>query len=261
MIRRTGPIPAFEALVIESAPKQIARQIREAILCGELKVDDRLPTEEELSAQFNVSRATIREALKRLASENLVVSRRGGAGGNFVQAPTYEDLRRSISELLTVVVSLNDVSFEDVIGYRFEIGLMACRLAVQNRSAADLAAMRMELEVQQSDDLSDVDFCASDVRFHSLIMAASGNPLLASSLSGVLEGLEPITNLALFRFRDRKIIVDQHARLIDHLEARSYESAASVLSEQVDYLSKTHGKAKLWKKARRARAGKDKVAG
>jgi len=67
----------FEPLVTESLAKQIAENIREAIMTGSLKVDERLPTEEELAARFEVSRPTIREALKRLAAQHLIRSRRG----------------------------------------------------------------------------------------------------------------------------------------------------------------------------------------
>jgi DNA-binding transcriptional MocR family regulator len=57
----------FQPLVAESLAKQIAENIRSSILDGSLKVDDQLPTEEVLAEKFNVSRPTIREALKRLA--------------------------------------------------------------------------------------------------------------------------------------------------------------------------------------------------
>ena len=56
----------FGDVVTASAAKQIAENIRTAILEGRLKVDARLPAEDELASRFNVSRPTIREALKRL---------------------------------------------------------------------------------------------------------------------------------------------------------------------------------------------------
>lgn len=67
----------IQPLVTKSLAKQISENIRDAILVGELKVDDRLPTEEELAARYEVSRPTIREALKRLAAQGLVRSKRG----------------------------------------------------------------------------------------------------------------------------------------------------------------------------------------
>ena len=70
----------YQGLVTQGLARQIAEKLREAILEGRLHVNERLPTEYELAARFNVSRPTIREALKRLAAQNLIRSRRGPAG-------------------------------------------------------------------------------------------------------------------------------------------------------------------------------------
>ena len=59
---------------------QIAQAIRDAIVSGELIVDARLPSEAELSDQFQVSRPTVREALKRLAAQSLIRTQRGATG-------------------------------------------------------------------------------------------------------------------------------------------------------------------------------------
>ena len=67
----------FEPVVNVSLAKQISERILESITDGKLKADDQLPTEEVLASQFQVSRPTIREALKRLAAQSLIRSRRG----------------------------------------------------------------------------------------------------------------------------------------------------------------------------------------
>ena len=56
---------------------QIAKAIRDAIMSGKLLVDERLPSEAELSEKFNVSRPTVREALKRLGAQSLIRTQRG----------------------------------------------------------------------------------------------------------------------------------------------------------------------------------------
>ena len=89
----------FESVVTVSAAKQIAESLRAAIMDGRLKVDERLPTEEELAQRFKVSRPTVREALKRLAAQHLIRSRRGPTGGNFVSSPAPEEAARSIEHL------------------------------------------------------------------------------------------------------------------------------------------------------------------
>ena len=240
----------FATIVTDSAPKQIAQAIKDAILSGKLKVDERLPTEDELALKFNVSRHTIREALKRLAAENLVEARRGATGGNFVKVPTWVDIQTALATSLTVAASLNQLTFQQVIDCRFEIGSMCCRLAAANRTNDDLKAIRNEIAIQRDAELSDVDFCASDVRFHCRIAAASGNPIIAASASGILEGLEPITNLLLFRFRLRTVISDQHAAIAKCLASHDAEGAIKNLRLQIEYLKKKHVDAKRWRRAR-----------
>jgi GntR family transcriptional repressor for pyruvate dehydrogenase complex len=229
----------LKGIVIESAPKQIARRIREAILEGTIEADERLPTEDELARQFGVSRSTVREALKRLAAENLVESRRGASGGNFVRTLSYADIKNSIAAAITVGVSFNLFSFEDFAGTRLQLTQACCQVAAQMRSEADLAVMREEIALQRSNQITDVEFCASDVRYHCQIASATCNPLLAASAAGILEGLEPIMNLLLFRFRAREAIADQHERIVTALEARDSERAVAVLKEQTKYLIKT----------------------
>ena len=76
--------------------RSLAEAMRESILSGALAVDQRLPNEAELAAQFDVSRPTVREALKRLAAKNLIRSRRGASGGNFVTLPSREQVRSDL---------------------------------------------------------------------------------------------------------------------------------------------------------------------
>jgi GntR family transcriptional repressor for pyruvate dehydrogenase complex len=64
----------YQAIRKEGLSTQIANAIRKAILDGALSVEERLPSETELADRFGVSRATVREAMKRLAAQNLIRS-------------------------------------------------------------------------------------------------------------------------------------------------------------------------------------------
>src|ERR1700723_2572590 len=99
----------FGDVVTASAAKQIAENIRTAILEGRLKVDARLPAEDELASRFNVSRPTIREALKRLAAQHLIRSRRGPSGGNFVTSPAPSEAGRSLANFTSLMVGVGDI--------------------------------------------------------------------------------------------------------------------------------------------------------
>ncbi|MDH2329140.1 FadR/GntR family transcriptional regulator [Cereibacter sp. SYSU M97828] len=228
--------PGYEPIVTTSAASQIANQLQQAIVDGRLKVDERLPTEEELAAQFGVSRPTVREALKRLAARHLIRSRRGPAGGNFVSGPSPEDLAASLSTSVNLLVATGGTSLDEMATARLELESICCRHAVRKRTAAHLAALRAELRLQRSEGISDQDFCASDVRFHRAIVQAADNALLRFLMNAFLEALMPVSNMIIFRVRDRAIITTHHERIVDALEQRDEDAAISELGSLVAYI-------------------------
>jgi GntR family transcriptional regulator, transcriptional repressor for pyruvate dehydrogenase complex len=237
----------FKDIVLETVPKQIAKRIKQAIVEGKLQVKERLPTEDELAVEFGVSRPTIREALKRLASENLIEAKRGAAGGNFVKMPSDDDIRGNVATSLQVAAALGGFTFEDVIASRLQFQALCCRMAAKHRTDEDIAALRKEIEVQRNLDLDDVGFCASDVRFHCRLAEASHNQIVATCLSGIVQGLQPALNLMLFRFRDRKVIIQQHAEIVDCIEHQDENGAVAVIEKQIRYLQKMRKDAVAWR--------------
>ncbi|HHV68287.1 MAG TPA: FadR family transcriptional regulator [Ochrobactrum intermedium] len=241
----------FIPVQIDTAPKVIAQQIKERILSGDLKTDERLPTEDELASLFNVSRHTIREGLKRLAAQNLIEARRGAAGGNFVKVPTWSNIQESLTTSLMVAASMNELTFEQLLECRLQLGQMCIPLAAANRKKENIEALRSEVAFQQGRDVNDVDFCASDVRFDSLVASCTQNPVITATVSGVIGGLEPIANLMLFRFREKTNIARLHDEIVTHIEQGDAAAAARCLNEEVEYLRQSHSSAKKWREEHR----------
>ena len=105
-------------IVKASISKQIAEQLRAAIVAGQFILGQRLPTEDELAQRYGVSRPSVREALKRLAAQNLVRARRGPTGGNFVVQPSYAELAESLSGAATLLVGMGALGIEEIIEAR-----------------------------------------------------------------------------------------------------------------------------------------------
>lgn len=194
----------------QSVANQISEQIRQSITDGTLKTDDKLPTEEELARQFDVSRPTIREALKRLAAKSLVRSRRGPAGGTFVTAPSTDDIADDLQISVALMVSLGVFGLSEIAVARHELELVCVRLAVERRTDDELDQMATELDMQKNEILSDEEFCASDVRFHRALVNATRNPVLQFQMFTVIEALQPVENMVIFRFQERDKIIRQH---------------------------------------------------
>lgn len=237
----------IQPLMTQSLAKQISEQLREAILSGALKADDRLPTEDELAARYQVSRPTIREALKRLAAQNLIRSRRGPTGGTFVNRPSLDEASNTLTASATLLAGMDEFSLSEIADARHELEKICVRLAAQNPDKSVLALLRQELAQQESESLTDEDFCTSDVRFHRGIVDACENAMLQFLMYAVIEAMQPVTNMVVYRFRDRLDVVATHHRLYQAIEASDAEAAEAALDELMVYLKARFQAAQDWK--------------
>ena len=245
----------FQALVTESLAKQIAENIGSAIIEGRLKVNERLPTEEELARQFGVSRPTIREALKRLAAQKLVLSRRGPSGGTFVNKLSLEEVGSTLATYSTLLVSMGEFDLAEIAQARFELEVVCARLAAAHRGAAHLAALEAELEAQGSSAIPDVEFCASDIRFHRALVDSTGNRFLQFLMYAVIEAVQPAANLLSYRFRERVAIAAFHREIVDGIARRDGDAAAEAVTRLAQYLAGKYEEAHAWRAVRQKRSG------
>ena len=214
---------------------QIAKAIRDAIVDGQLIVDERLPSEAELSEQFDVSRATVREALKRLAAQALIRTQRGAFGGAFVNRLSFEEAYGQQITTSTLLISMNAVSFETACEARYTLERACTPLAAARRTPDHLATMRAEIVRQGQPGLSDESFCSSDVAFHRALVDGAGNPVLSYQLAGAVEGMQPLMNMITFTARSREEIIRLHTVIADAIEARDSVTAEQTLIELADY--------------------------
>lgn len=214
---------------------QIAKAIRDAIMSGDLLVDERLPSEAEMSEQFDVSRPTVREALKRLGAQSLIRTQRGATGGAFVNRLRFEDAYGQQITTSTLLLSMNDVSFGTACEARYALERSCAALASERRTADHLATMRAETHRQSQPGLTDEAFCASDVAFHRALVDAAGNPVISYQLAGAVEAMQPLMNMITFSARSRETIVGFHSQITDALEQRDGATVDLQLSALADY--------------------------
>ncbi|MEA2683702.1 MAG: hypothetical protein QOK05_2030 [Chloroflexota bacterium] len=182
----------------------IADAIAEDIFARRLSPGTVLATEAQMIAEFGVGRATLREALRLLESEGLVVVRAGPNGGAIVQQPTPHRLAR----LLSILLSVSGTSLLEVAEARLLVEPELAMRAARNADASDLAALAAVQERQRiavaSDTEDDLAFDDASADFHTIIATASRNSALSafwfavSSISdgqqlGVHYGHEPKT--------------------------------------------------------------------
>lgn len=212
-----------------SLSAQIADAIRTAIVDGRLLVGDRLPSEAELADQHGVSRATVREALKRLAAQSLIRTERGAFGGAFINHLSYEEARPQQVTTSTLLLGMNAISFQVACEARYALERSCTALAAARRTDRLLDIMRAEIARQASHDLTDEAFCASDVAFHRALVDSAGNEVLSYHLAGSVEAMQPLMNMITFTARSRAEIIKLHETILNGLEARDAASVDTAL--------------------------------
>lgn len=159
------------------AAELIAEELRELIVCDG-RAGDYLLAERLLMERFEVSRPTLREALRVLESEGLVEIRRGVRGGAVVTEPAIEVLARHFG----VFLQLRDVTYQDAFVVRSILEPAAARLSAE-KIAAGAAPDRLErvLEEEAAVVAASGDAAAlSDalVRFHDVVLELCGSTTL-----------------------------------------------------------------------------------
>src|SRR5690242_12808021 len=114
------------------ASEQIALEIRRYLERRDLQPGDRIGTEQELAAEFGVSRPTLREGLRLLASSHLIRVGRGRSGGIFVARTPNEGMSRNVSESIATMLAAQSVSLSELIDARLFLEVPLAGLAARH---------------------------------------------------------------------------------------------------------------------------------
>jgi GntR family transcriptional repressor for pyruvate dehydrogenase complex len=170
-------------------PVLLAEAIADAIVSRGLRPGDRLATEAEMIAEYEVGRATLREALRVLEAQGLIEVRAGAGGGPFVARPDAHRLAR----MLSLQLRMSDVTLREVLDARLIIEPALAGQAALRRRDGHVVALRANQRELEIAPRGSAGFLRVNEEFHTLIADASGNrPLAAlwSALAAIADGHE-----------------------------------------------------------------------
>lgn len=120
--------PVFKPIKPQKISEEVLSQLKKSILRGVFNAGDKLPSERELTEQFNVSRGVVREAIKALEVTGFVSIRQGPAGGAYVKEVNFDHLRGSFLDLYLA----NKLTMPELIQFRIFVEPEVARLATRN---------------------------------------------------------------------------------------------------------------------------------
>ena len=206
--------------------QSIVEQIESLLEKGELRPGDQLPPERALAEQFQVSRASVREALRTLELLGVVETRAGG--GTFVRQVAPDDLVRPLHSLIA-----RGHSVPDVIEFRGLIEPALAALAATRITDAQLVELREILAAQERKVAAGETYAEEDTRFHELIGEASRNELLTTMLGVIWDVLRESREQWLQTNQRAHSSLDAHRRILAALTARDPDAARRAAAEHI----------------------------
>lgn len=224
--------PSLAISRVRPAYQQVADQLRELVTTGALRAGDRLPGEHELAQRFGVSRPTVREALRVLASQQLVHTERGASGGTFVSRVEVSGVSDFLETTLGLLTDGADVSVRQMLEARDVLEVPAARLAAMRRDDEHLAEME-EAITREKVMRGRHDRFAEHRHFHQVVVEASGNVLL-----GMMN--EPLFRVLQSQFLRPSVpdgfwsrVDHDHGLLLEAIRDRDADAAGELMAEHL----------------------------
>ena len=209
-------------VLVPKASDVLADRLRDLILDEGLPEGTPLPTERELVAKSGLSRGSVREALRVLETEGLIVTKAGRNGGSAIRRPTRESISRSFELFLRS----HGVRFDALLEAREAVEPAAARLAALHRSEEDIAEItevHRELETLSGNAAK---FAKVNLKWHLAVVKASKNELLITFVGAISRPIYAATEYQSFNTAElRRDVVRVHGRVLDAIIQQDGEAA------------------------------------
>ncbi|MGC9324808.1 MAG: FadR/GntR family transcriptional regulator [Desulfomonilia bacterium] len=225
-------------------PTLVMNQIIELISQGKLKIGDKLPSEQEMTELFGISRISLREAMKLLEAKGYIESR--DRKGKFVRSLT-ENFRSSIEDL----ISVDHNKIWELLAVRRLIDSEAASLAAQNVSKEQKRRFKKIIDVLNQIGEESVLSSKEGGRLYSdffdILADSTKNTIfvhLRKSLATILTGAFPYSRKKLSTVPGSSVEISrQLMKIYDAIERRDPGAAKTETIDHIDYIEKSLRKA------------------
>jgi GntR family transcriptional repressor for pyruvate dehydrogenase complex len=193
-----------------------------------------LPPERELAGQLDVSRATLREGLSILSQMGLLTVHRGRRGGAVVTAPGAT----TVSSSLALLFQTRVITAGQLCEFRRALEVEAAQLAAMRGSDEDIAQLSAALDAYVA---SETDAAAQNLHgraFHHTVARASGNPLLAETMTSLNDAFAACFHLqhSARQPDPAQLIQELHWPILDAIRRRDEPGARRAMLTHFDQL-------------------------
>jgi len=233
-------LTVFDPVRTRRTFEEAAEQIAEKVRAGVLRVGEKLPGERTLAAQMEISRPTLREAVKVLVDAGVLEVRRGPGGGMYVATDVVP------TDLVRHSASLRLAEIAAVLEARRLLEPQVALLAAERAGEEDFEAMERSIEAmrrivdggwhQRHEDR----FLQLDVQFHLALARAAGNPTVETLIRILFRQLEIARDMAMHVPLVPEWTIGIHERTLAVLRSGEADEIEAVMDEHLGQLERTY---------------------
>jgi GntR family transcriptional repressor for pyruvate dehydrogenase complex len=207
----------------------LVKRIIELVQSGQLPLGSRLPAERRLAEMLQVSRPSVRQALKALEAMGIVVCRVGD--GNFITSKA--SAANLLTEPIQFAIRANHISRRQLLEMREVMEVQLAGIAAARATEEAIAQIRRELEEMERVRANPRLLADQDYRFHLAIVRAAGNPVFELLF-------EPVSGLIWEDLADRMHLfnpdytVDLHRQILAAIEGRDPARTMTLMKEHLE---------------------------
>lgn len=201
----------FKTIKQPRATEEILSQLKDAVISGQLKAGDKLPSERELTGNFQVSRGVVREAIRALEALGFVTIRHGPAGGAYVNDLNFDRVSGTFLDLYLA----NRLTMPEVYQVRLHIEPEVARLAALKVNDQSRRRLREALEAEKLPFSSINDRMLKLTQVHFILAEMCENFLFEAMVNFMIKlthrivaALRPEDHDALHRAGEHDLIVE-----------------------------------------------------
>ena len=190
---------------------------------GESRPGDKLDSEAELVEKFQVSKQILRESIRALEYLGLVEIRKGAKGGVYI---AEVDMKTTLAHL-TNFLHFKDVSISHISEVRALIEPYCAKLAAERITDEDLILLKNSIEEceKESSTVYSPNITRSEIKFHRIISAASGNPIIILLVDFIEDMLQDLKDIVRPDEKFTRLVIRSHKQIYHALEERNPEKA------------------------------------
>lgn len=219
----------FETVKANRISQNIVEQIRGAILSGELKIGEQLPSEKDFSKHFGVSKSSLREAYRVLEAYGLLEIRQGMSGGAFIKEVDLTTVKDSLVNYFF----FQNPGLREYTQIRNFLEPQVVRICAEKATPEDIEYLENNIKAMEQEPAGESFVSDLDSAFHKKLVDITGNKIISLIVESVQTALINIKQIVHTDEQFLKMVCSDHKKIVVAIRQRNPELASQTMIDHI----------------------------